>query len=161
MSSQEPGGQDPAARRAQGLSEYLKSPISTLLESLEDELQERVSTLDVIQAYGLCSARVKNLSSAVGDKQERTEAFNYLRENASSVLQCLARDIKGAMTEFYGEATNITMSPRALTGARASATLAQHALAFVAQMACLAELSEIWKGTTHHNFCSATADKPS
>ena len=154
MASQDSDAQDPRVRQARPLSEFLKPPIESLLESLEDKLQTRISPFDLIQAYGLCSARVRRLSTALEGDNERGVALRYLKVNASTVLQCLARDIRKAMTVFLSERdervadkhSKITLTAEEMEDARACAALSQNALSFVAQIASTSMLSEMWSG---------------
>ncbi|KAJ3552100.1 hypothetical protein NM688_g4332 [Phlebia brevispora] len=134
------------------LDDYLKSPIATLLESVEDESLERVSRCDMIQAYSLLSARIKNLSSALKNDDERTKAVQYLTENASKIFECLTRDIQRTFNPFNLTAERSEGSPSSpdetllqdkLSGVRENSALAQHALVLVAEISAVPECSSL------------------
>ncbi|KAF7791467.1 hypothetical protein EIP86_002483 [Pleurotus ostreatoroseus] len=77
---------------------YFRSPIDVLLDSVEDDLMEKVSMHDLTQAYGLFSSRVKAFSEAVCDDVQRSDTITYLQVNSSVVSRCLIRDIRRVIT---------------------------------------------------------------
>lgn len=157
MVSQQGGDPGPSNQKARDLHTYLQSPIETFLESLEDEFAERISSYDVIQAYGLCSARVKKISALVRDGDERAIAVRYLKDNTSAVSRCLSRDIGRALIDVCPEiddsdvgedASRVVLSEEALQQARNNAALAQHALVLIGEISCVPELAHISNGNT-------------
>lgn len=133
------------------LNEYLRSPIDTLLESVEDESMEKIYLYDLIQAYGLFFARAKKLSEVLCDDAKRADAMVYLQENSSAICKCLVRDIRRVIAPLRSP-QDTTDVPYELTKdevneARDKSSLAQHALVLLAQVFSLPNSSYIFNGT--------------
>ena len=144
---------------ARDASEYFKTPITTLLQSIEDVSGTTISPFDVTQAYNLCSLRVKEMSEVLTDRPEREVAMRYLQENASILSKCVARDIGRASTLFTGDvnvtdpnASDVVLTEEELKEARDRSTLAQHALLFVAEMSSITETGFMWSGKQTFNL---------
>lgn len=73
---------------------YFRSPILTLLESLENGTV-RVCPHDLLHAYDVFSTRVKRLFSEVLADDDAVPALDFLRQHSHALAECLKRDIAG------------------------------------------------------------------
>ncbi len=71
---------------------YFRSPILTILESLENG-RARICSHDLLHAYDVLSSRVKGLSSEVLAEDDTVPALDFLRQHSHALAECLKRDI--------------------------------------------------------------------
>lgn len=78
---------------------YFRSPIATLLESLEDQYQERLSLHDISQAYNVLCHRVRKVADHLTTVCNPVpHALAYLRDHSTSLTSCIRRDLSYAFT---------------------------------------------------------------
>lgn len=83
---------------------YFRSPILTLLESLEDLYQEHISLNDISQAYDVLCCRIRQVAELIGTPCDPfPPALVYLQDHSSSLASCLRRDISYAFTRSSSE----------------------------------------------------------
>ncbi|CAL1712298.1 unnamed protein product [Somion occarium] len=81
------------------LSTYFRSPVCTLVASLEDEYHEVVSFHDVCQAYDLLCLRIQRIAEALLTHVNPVPpVLTCLQKYSSSIARCLRRDINCAFT---------------------------------------------------------------
>ena len=140
--------------------DYLWSPITTLLESLDDRSAERFTIHDLNQTYAIFFARVKTLSGLLRDATKRASAVCYLKDNSLGVTQCIARDILRAMTEICddgdlqddGQDLQHVACEHDLQKARHYSELAQRALLLVTEIYGSDDLKVVFSGTHLYMF---------
>ncbi|KAI0071501.1 hypothetical protein K474DRAFT_1776135 [Panus rudis PR-1116 ss-1] len=72
---------------------FFQSPISTLLESLQNIGQGNIDHADIAQAYNLFVERLKLVAHGLGDKQDTWPALTPVKHHITEIAQCLRRDI--------------------------------------------------------------------
>ncbi|OSX59750.1 hypothetical protein POSPLADRAFT_1048228 [Postia placenta MAD-698-R-SB12] len=118
---------------------YFASPISTLLESREDENIQHITLHDLAEAYSLFVNRIERIAVALSDVNCTSSALRCVKENALVIAQCLRRDIGRAFIDPFPE--NSQLDPMQLSQeaslkymklARDLTLVSQHALQVVA-----------------------------
>ena len=72
---------------------YIKSPIDTLLESLEDNESDHISPHDLLHAYDALSSRVRSQIGAFATSDRAWHALVPLQSRSTQIIRVLRRDI--------------------------------------------------------------------
>ena len=78
---------------------YLRSPILTILESIEDVHQDYISLHDLVDAYHTLCTRLKGISDVLCDENVNVPALCCLEEQSVPFIQCLRKHIRGALVD--------------------------------------------------------------
>ncbi|KAI0086959.1 hypothetical protein BDY19DRAFT_957657 [Irpex rosettiformis] len=100
-----------------------KAPVSTLLESLEED--NEITPHDLTEAYSLIYSRIKSLAPSLSDAAPTTrlpDPFQFLRQHTQEVALCVKRDIERVLEdcitdeeEFNRDAGGIIWYPSIVT----------------------------------------------
>lgn len=82
---------------------YFASPISTLLESREDENLQHITLHDLAEAYSLFVNRIERIAVALSNVNYTSSALQCVKENALVIAQCLRRDVGRAFIDPFPE----------------------------------------------------------
>lgn len=96
--------QDPETSLA--IQTFFKSPVLTLLESLEDLDADHVSMHDLLEAYAVLSNRIKITAHLLIEIDAEHPALNFLGQHSRSVAECLHRDVRRAFAEPLPQSSN-------------------------------------------------------
>ena len=78
---------------------YLRSPVLTILESIEDIHQDYLSFHDLVDAYHNLCSRLKGISGVLCDETANVPALCYLQKQSIPFIQCLRMHIRGALVD--------------------------------------------------------------
>lgn len=78
---------------------FFKSPILTLLESLEDVDADHISNHDVLEAYATLSNQIKITAHLLTVATQEYPALSFLSKYTDPVIRCLRRDVKRALVD--------------------------------------------------------------
>ncbi|KZT73902.1 hypothetical protein DAEQUDRAFT_808069 [Daedalea quercina L-15889] len=78
---------------------FLRSPILTLLESLEDVEHDHISIHDLTDAYSTLCARFKAISDVLSRDSANVPALRFIEEHSVPIVECLRRDVRRALVD--------------------------------------------------------------
>lgn len=78
---------------------YLRSPVLTVLESIEDIHQDYLSFHDLVEAYHTFCSRLKGISGVLCDETANVPALCFLEEQSVPFIQCLRKHVRGALVD--------------------------------------------------------------
>jgi hypothetical protein len=78
---------------------YFKSPIETLVASIEDLASDHISVSDLLHAYNTLSARIRLQIAVVSVSNTTWEALTSLQLHSAPVVCALRRDIRRVLAE--------------------------------------------------------------
>lgn len=141
---------------------YLRSPISTILESIEDVHKEYLSAHDLIDAYHTLCSRLRDISGVLSNESAKVPALRCLEEQSVPFTRILRKHVRealvdplltasqrssvwvGALRPYNWPSTPVTDEDMKL--ARDTASLCQSALRVVSYILRFPALSAVFTG---------------
>ncbi|KAI0667641.1 hypothetical protein C8Q78DRAFT_315288 [Trametes maxima] len=136
---------------------YFKSPLDTLVVSLEDDAGG-ISAYDLVDAYSTLSLRIKACATFVNRPIQEVPSFRLLKRNSSALGRCIQRDIRRALrdpslTQSSPSQLGAIASPSVkwadisealMDLARTESTLCQHALQLLSNIFAFPTLHQLF-----------------
>lgn len=131
-------------------TDFLSSPLETILESIYDPGLDNISLHDLIEAYNTISTRIRSQARLLLQDQS-LPAIEFLREHSSSLTYALKRDLRRALVEHpthsqESVSTDMPISSHDVQCARDMAALCLHALRFLSDVFVFKALYSVFAG---------------
>ncbi|KAF9465829.1 hypothetical protein BDZ94DRAFT_1253286 [Collybia nuda] len=136
-------------------TEFLLSPLETVLESICDPGLDNVSLHDLIEAYSTLSARIRSQARSLLDDQP-LPAIEALREHSSSLTHALKRDLRRILFESGPPTQESTLTDTPILTdiqfTRDMAALCLHALCFLSDVFVFKALYSVFSKNELHEL---------
>lgn len=110
---------------------YFKSPLLTLLASLDDFTSDNTTPHDICDAYSTLYLRIRGISSSLLQSTANTPILKPISEYSSALARCLQRDIRRALDDPLASSPHV----RDATGLSEEAARFAHDMAMLSQYA--------------------------
>jgi hypothetical protein len=151
-----------AEHSMQSLDIYIKPPIDTLLESIEDNLSDHVSFHDILHAYDLLSARIRLKIGIFSISESTSPILTPLRSESTQIFYALRRDIGRILikpTSNHGTSVSVDLSETGRNEderqkARDMVLLTHRALRFLSDIFRFPPLQSLFTRMSSRSICS-------